>query len=140
VLPSTATAAIDSIAVQPNASLADFLCLGSDSVSPVRLALTTIEGTTLQTLTLPQADDTFHPGCPGSTHSFEPGAALPAGALQPAFGRYPAGARIIATQDGVSVAFALPYGAFASGTTRLRSLPTPAALTGGVVAPNVAGT
>jgi hypothetical protein len=140
VLPSTAAAAIDSIAVQPNASLADFLCLGSDSVSPVRLALTTVEGTTLQTLTLPQADDTFDPGCPGSTHSFEPGATLPAGALQPAFGRYPAGARIIATQDGVSVVFALPYGAFASGTTRLRSLPNPAALTGGVVAPNVAGT
>jgi PKD domain len=140
VLPTSASAAIDSIVVQPNAALADFLCLGSTTTSPVRLALTTVEGTTLQTLTLPQADDTFDTGCPGSTHAFEPGAALPAGAAQPAFGRYPAGARIIATQDGVSVAFALPYGAFASGTTRLRSLPNPAALTGGVVAASAPGT
>src|SRR3978361_117783 len=71
---------------------------------------------------------------PTSARTFEPGAPRPGGAQQPSFGRYPAGARITATQDGVSVTFALPYGAFASGTTRLRSLPNPAALSGGVVA------
>src|ERR1700712_1027290 len=141
ILPAAASAAIDSIAVQPNASLADFLCLGSTSTSSVRLALTTVEGTTLQTLTLPAADDAADTGCPTtSAHTFEPGAPLPGGAQQPAFGRYPAGARIIATQDGVSVTFALPYGAFASGVPRLRALPSPAALTGGVVAASAAGT
>lgn len=138
VLPTTASAAIDSIALQaPSTDFADFLCLGSDSVSPVRLALTTVEGTTLQTLTLPTADDSGTANCPGSTHTFEPGRDLPT--AQPAFRRYPAGARLTATQDGVSVSFALPYGAYASGTTRLRGLPNPAALSGGVVAAAVPG-
>jgi hypothetical protein len=140
VLPTTASAAIDSIVVQPNASLSEFLCLGSDTTSPIRLALTTVEGTTLQTLTLPNADDTASTGCPASAHTFEPGADLAAGAVQPSFNRYPAGARIIATQDGVSVAFGLPYGSFASGTTRLRSIPNPSALSGGVVSAAAPGT
>jgi hypothetical protein len=140
VAPATAAAAVDSIVVQPNASLAEFLCLGSDTTSPVRLALTTVEGTTLQTLTLPTADDTADTGCPASTHTFEPAAELLAGAVQPSFNRYPAGANITATQDGVSVAFALPYGAHASGTTRLRRIPNPSVLSGGVVSASAAGT
>lgn len=140
VLPASAAAAIDSIVVQPNSSLADFLCLGSDTTSPVRLALTTAQGTTLQTITLPAADNVGDTGCPASANTFEPGADALAGGSQPAFNRYPAGARIIATQDGTSVAFALPYGAYSQGTTRLRNLPNPAALSGGVVAAAALGT
>ena len=140
VWPASASAAIDSIVVQPNADLAEFLCLGSDTTSPVRLVLTTVEGTTLQTITLPAADNVGDTGCPGSANTFEPGAAALAGGVQPSFHRYPAGARLTATQDGKSVTFALPYGAYSAGTTRLRSLPNPSALSGGVVAAAAAGT
>ena len=89
--------------------------------------------------TVPVADNAADTGCPASTNTFEPGAATASGAIQPGFNRYPAGARLTATQDGTSVTFALPYGAFSAGTTRLRALPNPAALTGGVVAPAAAG-
>jgi PKD domain len=140
VLPASAAAAIDSIVVQPNSALPDFLCLGSSTTSPVRLALTTVEGTTLQTITLPAADNVADTGCPASANTFEPGAAALAGGVQPAFHRYPAGARITATQDGTSVTFALPYGAYSQGTTRLRGLPNPAVLSGGVVAAAAPGT
>jgi hypothetical protein len=140
VWPASAAATIDSIVVQPNSALSEFLCLGSDTTSPVRLALTTVEGGTLQTITLPAADNIADTGCPASANTFEPGAAAIAGGRQPAFNRYPAGARITATQDGTSVSFALPYGAYSAGTTRLRSLPNPSALSGGVVDAAAAGT
>jgi hypothetical protein len=139
IWPASAAATIDSIVVRPNSAFADFLCLGSTSTTPLRLALTTVEGTTLQTITLPAADNVAATGCPASANTFEPGAAALAGGSQPAFNRYPAGARLTATQDGTSVTFALPYGAYSAGTTRLRALPNPAALTGGVVAAAAAG-
>ena len=139
VWPASAAATIDGIALRPS-GFADFLCLGSTSTAPVGLRLAAPDGSILQTLLLPTADDLGDAGCPASTHTFEPGASLPAGALQPAFNRYPAGGRITATQDGRSVTFALPYGAFSAGTTRLRALPNPAALTGGVVDPSAPGT
>jgi hypothetical protein len=134
IWPASAAATIDSIAVRPNTALAEFLCLGSTTTNPVRLALTTAEGTTLQTITLPAADNVGDTGCPASANTFEPGAAALAGGFQPGFNRYPAGARLTATQDGTSVTFTLPYGAYSAGTTRLRGLPNPGALTGGVVA------
>ena len=140
VWPASAAATIDSIAVQPNAALSDFLCLGSTSTTPVRLVADDApQGSTLQTITLPAADNVGDTGCPASANTFEPGAAALAGGTQPAFGRYPAGARVTATQDGTSVTFALPYGAYSAGTTRLRNLPNPAALTGGVVSASAAG-
>ena len=139
VWPASAAATIDGIALRPS-GFADFLCIGSTSTAPVGLRLAAPDGSILQTLLLPTADDLGDAGCPASTHTFEPGASLPAGALQPAFNRYPAGGRITATQDGRSVTFALPYGAFSAGTTRLRALPNPAALTGGVVDPSASGT
>jgi hypothetical protein len=139
IWPASAAATIDSIVVRPNSTFAEFLCLGSSTTTPVRLALTTVEGTTLQTITLPAADNVADTGCPASANTFEPGAAAVAGGFQPAFNRYPAGARLTATQDGTSVTFALPYGAYSAGTTRLRGLPNPAALTGGVVAAAAAG-
>jgi hypothetical protein len=141
VLPASASAAIDAIVVAPGSTLGDFLCLGSTTTSPVRLALTTVEGTTLQTITLPAADNVGDAtNCPASANTFQPGAAALAGGTQPAFHRYPAGARITATQDGKSVTFTLPYGAYSSGTTRLRGLPNPAVLSGGVVAAAAPGT
>ena len=130
IWPASAAATIDSIAVVPNSALSDFLCLGSTSTTPVKIVLTTAQGTTLQTITLPAADNVGDTGCPASANTFEPGADALAGGTQPAFGRYPAGARVTATQDGTSVTFALPYGAYSAGTTRLRNLPNPAALTG----------
>jgi PKD domain len=139
IWPASAAATIDSIAVAPNSALSDFLCLGSTSTTPVKIVLTTAQGTTLQTITLPAADNVGDTGCPASANTFEPGAAALAGGTQPAFGRYPAGARVTATQDGTSVTFALPYGAYSAGTTRLRNLPNPAALTGGVVSASAAG-
>ena len=140
VWPASAAATIDGIALRPSGTFADFLCIGSTSTAPVGLRLAAPDGSILQTLLLPTADDLGDAGCPASTHTFEPGASLPAGAQQPAFNRYPAGGRITATQDGRSVTFALPYGAFSAGTTRLRALPNPAALTGGVVDPSAPGT
>ncbi len=140
VWPASAAATIDGIALRPSGTFADFLCIGSTSTTPVGLRLAAPDGSILQTLLLPTADDLGDAGCPASTHTFEPGASLPAGAQQPAFNRYPAGGRITATQDGRSVTFALPYGAFSAGTTRLRALPNPAALTGGVVDPSAPGT
>ncbi len=140
VWPASAAATIDGIALRPNGTFSEFLCIGSTSTTPVGLRLAAPDGSILQTLLLPTADDVGHAGCPASTHTFEPGASLPAGAQQPSFNRYPAGGRITATQDGRSVTFALPYGAFSAGTTRLRALPNPAALTGGVVDPSAPGT
>ncbi|HEY1479478.1 MAG TPA: hypothetical protein VGF46_05580, partial [Gaiellales bacterium] len=139
VWPASALANVDSIVVAPG-TFSDFLCLGATTASPVQLALTTPQGTTLQTITLPTADNLATTGCPTtSTDTFQPGAALSGGAVQPAFGRYPAGSIVTATQNGVSVAFALPYGAYADGVTLIRDLPNPAALTGGVVDPTAPG-
>ena len=139
IWPASAAATIDSIAVLPNSALSDFLCLGCD---------------------LHDAGQDRAHDAPGQ-HAADDHAAgrrqrrrhrLPrlgehlrawrgalAGGTQPAFGRYPAGARVTATQDGTSVTFALPYGAYSAGTTRLRNLPNPAALTGGVVSASAAG-
>jgi PKD domain len=144
VWPATAAANVDGIAVQPGAGglpFPDFVCIGASTTAPLQLSLTTAQGATLQTITLPTADDVLDTGCPTtSAHTFEPGALLSTGLTQPAFNRYPGGARLTATQNGTSVTFSLPYGAFSGGTTRLRSLPNPSDLTGGVVANAVAGT
>jgi hypothetical protein len=114
--PASAMANVDAIAVQPSAGgtlFPDFLCIATSTASPLQLALTTAQGTTLQTITLQTADDVADTGCPtGSNHTFEPGASLPAGAQQPAFNRYPGGAVVTATQDGRRVSFTVPYGAF----------------------------
>jgi hypothetical protein len=138
--PASALATIDGIAINPHGSFKEFLCVGTTDSSPLVLQLSAPNGAIVRTLTLTTADLTADTGCPASTRTFEPGATIAAGNVQPTFGSYPAGGRITASQDGRSVTFALPYGSWESGgLTRLRALPNPAALAGGVVAASVPG-
>ena len=108
---------------------------------PSGSALTAPEGTTLQTLLAADRRRPRRRRLPGVDPHLRAGRrrSRPARCSPPSTAT-PPGGRITATQDGRSVTFALPYGAFSAGTTRLRALPNPAALTGGVVDPSAPGT